>query len=517
LPPEISDPVNQSSEKADDFAYVSDSKVVARNAIWSVVGRAAPMIVAIALTPRLIHMLGDSRWGVFTIALSLTGMMGLFDFGIGRALTRTVAVSLGDNKDAGPSVMTGIVALTALGFVGTLLLGLFVEFWTRSALKVPVSMQMEVRISLYLLCLAVPLILLNGALFGVLSAFQRQRQVSLINIPIMILYYAGPLASFFFYPSLVGVILVLVFLRAIMTYGYWLICLQCMPSLKTARPSWEELKPLAKLGGWMTVSNLAWPLLSYIDRFVIASVVSAAVTGFYVTPSDLISRAYLVPTAVTTSAFPAIAASYIKDKLNTANIFRRSVLAIAGALFVPSLLVVAFSNQILQIWLGAEFASHASVVFHWFGIGIMMACCDIAPGMLDAIGMPKMNALFSIGEIVCYVPLIMVLVRFSGLEGAAIAWAIRVLLDFLIRSFLATRFYPPIARAALKAGTVVVLGTALLWLPDLAPSILGKAMLCLLSITTFAPLVWFGSMSVAERSYLRGKIFGIPPQVPAKA
>jgi O-antigen/teichoic acid export membrane protein len=470
------------------------------------------MVVAIALTPWLVHALGESRWGVFTIALSLTGVMGLFDFGIGRALTRAVAVGLGDAKDSAGTVMTGIWALTALGALGTVLLALFVEIWTKSALKVPEAMQTEVRLSLYILCLAVPLVLLNAALFGVLSAFQRQKQVSLLGLPIMVMYYVGPLVSFYFFKSLIGVILVLIGLRAIMTYGYWLICLQCMPSLKHAKPRWDELKPLAKMGGWMTVSNLAWPLLSYIDRFVIASVVSAAVTGFYVTPSDLISRAYLVPTAVTTSAFPAIAASFTRDAANTANIFRRSMLAIAASLFLPALAVVAFSNQILQLWLGASFASHAAVVFHWFGLGIMIACSDIAPGMLDAIGLPKMNAIFSMVEIACYVPLIVVLVRFYGLEGAAIAWVMRVFLDFVIRSFLATRFYPAISSAALKGGMVVVAGTALLWLPDLAPSLLGKSLVCVISTAIFASLAWFGSMTTSERSYIRGRVLGLFPR-----
>jgi O-antigen/teichoic acid export membrane protein len=96
---------------------IADSRVVARNVLWSLAGRAGPMIVAFLLTPKLVHAFGPSRWGVFTIALSLTGMMGMFDFGVGRALTRAVAVKLGagEGESSASSVMTGIVALTVFG------------------------------------------------------------------------------------------------------------------------------------------------------------------------------------------------------------------------------------------------------------------------------------------------------------------------------------------------------------------------------------------------------------------
>ena len=48
------------------------------------------------------------------------------------------------------------------------------------------------------------------------------------------------------------------------------------PSLLRARPSFRDLRPLLKLGGWMTISNIVYPALVYGDRFVIASVLSAA-------------------------------------------------------------------------------------------------------------------------------------------------------------------------------------------------------------------------------------------------
>jgi O-antigen/teichoic acid export membrane protein len=494
----------------------ANSRVVARNAVWGILGRAGPMLVALLLTPMLIHQMGPSRWGVFTIALSITGMMGVFDFGIGRALTRSVALSIGsgDGDQAAPGVMAGIAALTVFGAIGGLLLAAGLDRWTHGALQVPQQLQTEVRVSLYILCLAVPLMLLNAALFGVLSAYQRQRQLSLLNIPIMVMYYVGPLVSFYFWHNLIGVIAILVVLRAIMTYQFWRLCLQCMPSLRSAKPSWAELKPLLRMSSWMTVSNLTWPILSYIDRFVVASFVSAAATGYYSTPADLTARVYLVPIAVSNSAFPAMAGSYSADPQNASNILRRSILSISTALFPVALILVAFSDQVLRLWLGPAFAVHSAPVLRWFGTGILIACTDcIAANVLDAIGMPRINALFSIMELVLYVPLLALLVKTYGIEGAAMAWVARMLLDFLVRLFLVSRFYPAGASAAAKGAFAVLVGSALLWFPGLFPTMPAKVMGLAMCLTAYGVAVWFGSMTLYERSLAREKFARLARQV----
>src|ERR1700761_2599382 len=67
---------------------LSATRTVMLGTIWNLLGRAGPILIAMAATPSLIRELGFARWGVFTIALSLVGIFGIFDFGVGRALTR---------------------------------------------------------------------------------------------------------------------------------------------------------------------------------------------------------------------------------------------------------------------------------------------------------------------------------------------------------------------------------------------------------------------------------------------
>lgn len=68
---------------SDEMGAVPRSRHILTSTGWNIIGRIVPVFVAILATPRLIHMLGLSRWGIFTIALSLTVRSGflIWDWG----------------------------------------------------------------------------------------------------------------------------------------------------------------------------------------------------------------------------------------------------------------------------------------------------------------------------------------------------------------------------------------------------------------------------------------------------
>ncbi len=453
----------------EEVRSLSSTRTVATSAMWNLIGRAGPMVVAVIITPYLVHDLGPSRWGIFTIALSLIGIFSIFDFGVGRALTRAIAELMTENKAEEAAVLgrSGLAALTVLGLAGGVIMTLLARHWVNSGLTIPANIHDEVLDSMYVLCASAPIVLLCSALWGVIGAFQEFRAANLVNVPVMAMYYIGPLIILHFFNSLVAVIAVLVLCRVVTTFCYWRICIRALPQLRHARFSMEALKPVLRMGGWMTASNITFPILTYMDRFVIASVLSAAATGYYSTPFDLVLRFTIVPVAIMSSAYPAMAASYRNDPANTQAIFRRSFLSVTAVLFPACLLCVALSHFILATWLGQDFASHAAVVLRWLGVGILLSSADnVVAGLLDGIGKASINAKFSITELILYIPVLTLLVKTTGIKGAAIGWAVRCSLDLGCRLWLAQRYYEPLRPVALALLPVilgvfaVLLGTA---------------------------------------------------------
>src|SRR5262249_46899419 len=75
-------------------APLTHGRLLARNAVWNVLGTGTPLFVAAFCIPVLIRALGEDRFGVLALAWALIGYASLFDFGLGRALTQLVSTKL---------------------------------------------------------------------------------------------------------------------------------------------------------------------------------------------------------------------------------------------------------------------------------------------------------------------------------------------------------------------------------------------------------------------------------------
>ncbi len=488
-------------------ARLTATRTVAISTAWNLFGRIFPLLIAIAATPLLLRAMGIERWGIFSLALALTGSFGIFDAGLGRALTRTIAhaIAQGEDEEAADATKTGIALLAALGVVFGVLVALGLHVYVGHALKLPAGMRPEVMTALDVLCLALPLVVVNGALWGVLAAYQRVGAYTVINLPILALYYLGPLATLAIWDSLVPVMVVQVFCRGLMTIVLLVLTRRTMPALARARISAASIRPVIRLGGWMTVANIAWPVLLYLDRFVIASVLSPAATAWYATPFDVIFRFTAVPQSVMAAAFPAMTTAHRSAPAQAALLYRRTLLAV-GAMVLPAALVaVALAEPLLRVWLGAAFALHAAPVLRLLGLGILFYSLDIvANGLLDGLGRPAFNARLALLEIAILIPLLLVLLPMFGVVGAAASWVLRVVFSFALRLWVLVRVFPE-ARAELRR-LAPVFGVAVL---ALAAALSGPVAAGIgLLLTAF--IAWMRGLDGPERAALVARLRRAP-------
>ena len=88
-----------------------------RNTLYNLLGLGLPLLVAIGSMPVLIQSLGDARFGVLTLIWAVVSYFGLFDLGLGRALTQQLSVLIAEKRehDIPPLVYTSLFLLTGLG------------------------------------------------------------------------------------------------------------------------------------------------------------------------------------------------------------------------------------------------------------------------------------------------------------------------------------------------------------------------------------------------------------------
>ncbi|MFN8882348.1 MAG: oligosaccharide flippase family protein, partial [Alphaproteobacteria bacterium] len=309
--------------------------------LWNGLGRGLPLLLALAVTPFLVAALGVERWGLFTLALALIGIFGVFDLGLGMALTRGVSEKLGTGAVDEARAMIGATLLALLGVSSIIAAVLFltVPWLVGRFLNVPEALQREAIIAFQLLAAGAPLVVLNAALWGVLSAWQRFRIANLVNIPLNTFYYLGPLLVLFFWNSLIGVMLAVILVRLFSGIAYAIIAHRDVPGLGLRAPRFGLMRPLLRQGLWMSLSGALTQLLLYADRFIIGAVLTLSAVAFYATPLDLIMRLWIIPVAVAQTMLPAIASSFRELPDHTALLIKRGAL-IVMLLSLPASLIL---------------------------------------------------------------------------------------------------------------------------------------------------------------------------------
>ena len=495
--------------EAEEIAAPAGGGRLARNAAWNLAGQVVPMLVAVLAIPVLIRGLGEDRFGILTLAWLAVGYFSLFDLGLGRALTQVVATMLGAGRESEIPVVvwTALGLMLALGLVGAATAAALAPWLMHAALKVPPGLQAEGWRAFALLAVSIPLVTVAAGLRGILEAQQRFEAVNLVGAVVGAFMYAGPLLVLPYSNSLVPTVAVLLLGRSLQGLIYLKLCLEMMPTLRrgvVTRVS--AVRPLLRLGGWMTVSNVVGPLMVSLDRFLIGGVLAVGLVTYYAAPYEVVTKLWIIPGALIRVLFPAFAACHRGDPRQAAELFDVGVRAVFLALLPLILPLVILAGDGLTLWLGADFGARSTRVLQWLAVGVFVnSMGQIAFSLVQGFGRPDLTARLHLAELPIYLVVAWVLIHRLGIEGAAIAWTLRVLADAVLLFALVRRLLPeePVAARGLRyvaAAALPALGLAVL-----PTGLAARGLILALVLGALVPVVWLGVLSAGERGLVRGR------------
>ena len=490
---------------------LSSGSLLARNTVWNLVGQGAPLLVAIVAIPILIKGLGIDRFGVLTLAWMVIGYFGLFDLGLGRALTKSVAEKLGEEREQEiPAIVwTTLFIMLIFGLLGMLVVSLLSPWLVHDVLKIPVSIQNETLHAFYLLALSIPIVISTAGLRGYLEAYQRFDLVNIIRIPMGIFTFLGPLMVLQYSSDLLAVVAILAAGRLVAWIIHILLCFKITPALHhSIAIQRAAIKPLFRFGSWITITNIIGPLIVYLDRFLIGGLLSVAAVAYYVTPFEMATKLWIIPTAMTAVLFPAFATSWKQDSSRTALLFGRGVTYTFLAMFPITLLIVALAHEGIDLWLSAEFAQNSTLVFQWLAIGVFINSLAHTPFVLiQGIGRPDLTAKLHLIELPFYLPTLWWAISAHGIEGAAIVWVLRLTVDMTVLFWMALRFVPLRGTLLWRMGLALGAALFLLIVAAMSMSLEIKGIFLLASLLAYAFATWFLILSSNEKRVVLAPLF----------
>ena len=464
---------------------------VKNNIAWTLGSNVLPFLAGLVFFPRIIHAYGLEQFGLLTLAWALIGYFSLFDLGLSRALTQLISHALAKQESAikiAELIRTSFIVMWLLGIFAAVLLWLFSPFLINQFLKIDVGNAAESIYAFSLLSLAIPFVIHTSALRGVLEALHLFKAASLIRAILGVGTFLAPFIASYYSTELSAAIISLIVIRILS----WLLHLWAVERSQILKvqsryfvSSW--LKPLFKFGGWMTMSNVISPIMDYMDRFILASILGAAITAYYVAPYEVVTKLLVIPAAFASVLFPWFAKNHTLEPNQSAEKLNQAMIYTLILLFGPALLLSFFAPYWLSLWLGPLFGEQGQGVVIWLCAGVLTnGLAQILFAKVQGAGLSAWTAKLHLLEVLPYLGLLWFGLHQWGITGAAFAWFIRVLVDLIGLAYFTHRINPLSTQKIIAAISLLIISTLVLLIP----------------LLTFSPLIQWVILVVASICYI---------------
>jgi O-antigen/teichoic acid export membrane protein len=171
------------------------------------------------------------------------------------------------------------------------------------------------------------------------------------------------------------------------------------------------------------MQSLGGILLRYMDRFLIASLVSVSALAYYTVCLLLAEQIHAVLARAFAFLFPmSSAAGAGGDSDQLRRIYFKSLNFITTVAIGLGLPLFLFANKILSLWMGVEFAAQATLVLQVLVFSLVLMATSIVPYYyLNGVGYVRLNAVMVLlsGALVALAALL--LIPRLGIIGACCA------------------------------------------------------------------------------------------------
>lgn len=508
-------------------AAASSARKVGFGSGIRVLSFASSTVVALLLTPFVVHSLGDRSYGLWSLVTALSSYYALLDLGLSGAVTRHLAGALGgnDREQCNRIASTSLAIYLALGVLVLVLSAIIA-----SAGGVFIAHPAELKVFrevIFIVGAGTAVSIPMRVFFGLINAHLRFEVSATLEIASVLL---RALLTWFSLKSGAGItalawISLIAAVFSLVLSAYW--SRRISASLKLS-PEWITCVVARKLfsyGSISLVAQLADLLRFQVDALVVAAFIGAAAVTHYSIAGSMAQYFISFMLAVTGTLGPLFSRLHgTGDSARTAQVFQFSTkVSVAVSAFV-GFAILSLGRPFIARWMGPAyldaFPAMAALTF-----GAMTALCQ-TPSLQLLYGISKhgLFAVFNTVEGVANLIISILLVRHYGLLGVALGTMIPMALTKLIAQpwyfcrimhFNLWEYYSLLLRSFVAATLALLLPAALVLRFAAADY---KVMVALLAASAlcFVPVLFALLFTAPERNGIRQAIGGVIKHPSAK-
>jgi O-antigen/teichoic acid export membrane protein len=379
------------------------------------------------MAPFVVHRLGATGYGVWTLVVSLTGYFGMLDLGLRQSVGRFVArhMALKDDDNVNRTISSALAMLGAAGVLG--LLATVIANFSFGIFRIDLHSQADARIALLIagvnISIALPLSVFNAVLFS-LERFDVVSRITVIGALTRSMLVILALSRGHGLIALASVTL----LASSGEYIAAALCARTLyPGLSPRRSyvDFARCRELFGFGIYRFIWIVANQLIFYTDTLVIGIFLNAAAITYYAIAGSLINYGRNIVSLAADTFYPA--ATRLDARNDTSGLQDLLVLGTRIALAVGLPLCLGFlflGKQFITLWMGPGYAISSVYLIVLTIPQVSSMSQYISALILVGMAKHKVLAYVTLLEGIANLVLSIVLVRKIGLIGVAWGTAI---------------------------------------------------------------------------------------------
>ena len=147
----------------------------------------------------------------------------------------------------------------------------------------------------------------------------------------------------------------------------------------------------------------------------------------------MFNRLSFIPSSFMTVFFPFFVQKNKEHGIFSIDIYKTTIASLNFVGILCMLITAIFSDYLLKIWLKNSFTQETSIIFFIFSIGFYYNCLARIPyTTLQSVNRPDIPAKIHLIEFLFYAFILYYISKEYGVIGAACAWSLRMIADFVI-------------------------------------------------------------------------------------
>ena len=414
-----------------------------RNSVYGAFGFIFPVAVFLVTTPYILHKLTPEVYGIYVLAISLSGLMSFLDLGFGQGIIKFVShyEARGDYERINKIVLTSLVIYTVMGLIGAFVIYLLSDFLVSSVFKLSLNNLAMGSLAFKIVAFGFFVSFISMVFSSILKGLQRYDVTVKIQNSLWFTYVMASILLLYLGKGLVEILIAYVISQVVGVFVYMYASKRLLPKLRFGFGFDRSVfKELFGFSVFVSLNVISGNIVMRLDKMIVSYFLGTSAVSFYIIPYNLASTISSFIGAANQFLLPLI--SNLNSKGNQSQIkyyFMKSLNYTALISTFLTIIFIIFSDTFIQLWLGKDFAKNSYLIAPLLGFTFFFSCLSsVSLWYYTALNKTHINLISSLAGSFSYLVASLLLIPLLGLKGAAFSFMF-ILLPFPIYNFYITK------------------------------------------------------------------------------